>query len=524
MSGSQRLASTTPDRASEGAEYFGQTRIKEDLRQSAIRGAGATLFAQLSNYCLQMAGTVILARLLSPPDFGLVALVTYVFLFFKMLRNMGLIDATIQRERVSSEQISALFWINALFGLVLFLLFAAIGPLLASFYHEPKLVAISVWMGLVFVFGGISTQHIALMKRRMQYYRSTANEMVATVAGVTTAVWMALKGFGYWSLVAKHVSFELTIMLGAWLLCSWRPALPRLGTDIGVMLKFGLNMLGNLSVNYLAQNVDKIMLGKRYGTEAMGNYDKAYQLFLAPAQQLSYPMTHLATATLSRLCDEPEKYRRYYLQSISMLAFIGFPMSAMLAVMGRDIILLLLGPQWQLAGGMFSVFALGIGVQILYGTNAWLHLSLGRADRWLRWSLAATVVTIVLFVVGLPFGPLGLATAYTAAMYLLLGPGIAYAGRPIDLRFSSVASRIWRFYVAGCIAGFCAWIVTSQTSGYLARTGEWGLVSRLAVSSALVVVFYCAGVAALHRSFRPMIECLDMLRTMVPRFSRARPV
>jgi len=509
-------------KSSSADEYFKTDHLKTALRESAVRGAGATVFSQVLTYGIQMISTIVLARLLTPDDFGLVAMVIYIFMLFKMYRNLGLIDATIQKEKINHRQISTLFWINLVFSIVIALVFMALGPLIAWFYNEPKLKSIASVISVVFVFGALSTQHEGLLKRNMQFYRITATLIIATTTSAITAIALAWKGWGYWALVAKHVTFELATAVGVWISCRWRPGFPAFGTGVGPMLRFGANSLGSLTANYFSQNLDKVLIGWRSGTESLGYYDKAYQLFMAPTQQLAYPLTHVSIATLSRLCRDPERYRSYYLKALSMLAFIGLPMSALLALIGNDLILLLLGPQWKKAGVIFSIFSIGIGTQILYGTHGWLHISLGRTDRWFRWGIVGSMITVTSFLIALPFGPLAVAVAYIVSLHVLTGPCLWYAGQPISLKLHSVLSVIWKYYLSALGAGLLCWFILYSfdlTSGAFASLG---ISVRLVLSSVLCIFVYLLLIIGLYRNTKPISQFISIVREMVPSISRSK--
>jgi len=497
-------------------EYFHTEKLKADLRKRAVVGAGATVFSQVSVYGIQMIGVIILARLLTPDDFGLIAMVMAFFVIFKMFRNLGLTDATIQKDEINHKQISTLFWINIAFSLVVTLFFMSLSPLIAWFYKQPSLKLITIVISLDFIFGGISTQHRALLKRNLQMYRITAIQVGGTFISFTTAIVFAWKGYGYWALVARHVVYAMLEAVGAWMFCRWRPGLPAFGTGVRPMLRFGVNMLGNFSISTFTQNLDKILIGWCYGTQSLGYYHKAYHLFMAPAQQLSYPLTSVAVTTLSRLSNEHEKYRRYYLNAFSMLAFVGFPISSILTIMGSDIILLLLGPQWTRSSEIFSVFGIGIGTQILYSTHAWLHISMGRTDRWLRWNIIGSIVTIIFFLIGLPFGALGVAVGYIIALHILIFPALWYAGKPINLKLHVIISKIWKYYVSALGAGLLCWFVLY--SFYLTSNifVELNIFVRLLSTFILFISIYLLFIITLCKDSKPISQFTSVVRDMVP--------
>jgi PST family polysaccharide transporter len=175
--------------------------------------------------------------------------------------------------------------------------------------------------------------------------------------------------------------------------------------------------------------------------------------------QLVMPLYGVAISTFSRLTGDIEKYRHAFLNVISTLAFIGMPLSASLCLISHDLVLMLLGPQWQNTGPIFFVLSLSVGIIVIYITHSWLHFSLGTPHRLFRWAVIELVVTALCYLIGLSYGALGIAAAYTATFYLLVGPAFWYAGKPIDLKILSVFSHVWKFFVSALVAGICSWYI-----------------------------------------------------------------
>jgi len=440
--------------------------------------------------------------------------------FSMLLQNFGtngFIEATIQREEINHKQVSTLHWINVAINLTLTLLFMASAPLIAWFYKEPLLKPIVLMIAIPILLGGVSTQHQALLRRNMEFYKIAACDIGATLASLGIAILLAYWGWGYWALVARWIASPLVTAAGSWLLCGWRPTRPARGTGVRPMLSFALHTYGNFVLFYFCKTVDKMLVGRAYGSQALGNYDRAYQLSNMLPSQLLSPLNSVAMPAFSRLANDPAKYRQTYLNLLSVLAFVSMPASAVLTLTGKDLILLLLGPQWKSAGPIFSVFGLSIGVLILYSTHAWLHLSLGTPDRWLRWAVIAFIVTLLLFVAGLRFGPLGVATGYSAALYILTGPAIWYAGRPIHLKLSSVISGVWKAFASALGAGLLCRLVMSHYVSTASSFISSHLLVGIVVSSTLCISIYLGLVLALHRSMKPLKQLSHLLRDMIPR-------
>jgi O-antigen/teichoic acid export membrane protein len=501
-------------------EYFNTDQLGSNLKNRALRGAGATMFSNVAMFGIQMIGTVVLARLLRPDDFGLVAMVAAFSLLFQNVGLRGLTEATIQSEVIDHKKISKLFWIHVGLSLLLTLCFIALTPVMIWLYKDPRLELITIVIAMSFVFTALSTQHLALLVRNMQFYRITGIEIMATIVTQVVAITMAIQGYEYWALVGRRIAPMVATAVGAWILCRWIPGLPAQATGVGSMLKFGMNTYGNFATNYLSRNLDKVLIGWRYGAESLGHYERAYYLFVMPVTQLSHPLTNVAVATLSRLRNDPEKYQRYYLKAVSMLALIGMPLSAILTLTGKDILLLLLGPQWDKAGELFTVFGPGIGITLIYGTHGWLHLSLGKADRWFRWGMVELIACAVCFVIGLPFGAIGVVVAYTASFYLLVGPGLWYAGKPAGITFFSVFSQTWKYFLSALAAGILTWFALYRVYATADAFTGLNVFLRISVSATLCTLLYVALGIVFFGNWEWIVEFISFLRGMV---SNIRP-
>jgi O-antigen/teichoic acid export membrane protein len=486
------------------------------LRRRAVRGAGVTVLSQSLGFAVQMIATAVLARLLTPADFGLVAMVTT---FSLLLMNCGLngfTEAVIQRDTIDELLLTNVFWINAAVGLVLTIAFAAAGPLLAQFYGDPRVARVAVALSLTILCTTLSVQHLALLKRSMRFSVLSANDIVARSASVIVSIVLARAGWGYWALVAGAVAIPLSTAVGAWLLCPWIPGLPRRGVNTGPMIRFAVNTYGRFAANYCTWNLDNLLVGWQFGPQSLGFYKKAYDLFVLPVNQLSAPLTVVAVSALSRVTGDPAQYRRYFLRALSTMAFIGMGAGGALTLLGKDLILLLLGPGWETSGRIFTFFGPGIGIMLLYGTHGWIHLSIGRADRWLRWGIVELTVTGLCFLIGLAWGPVGIALAWVVSFWILTIPGLWYAGRPVSLRVGPMIGVVWRYLLASVLAAGASIAIVQALPVVQAASGMAGALTRMAVNASLFGMFYLTAVILLHRGCEPLWRFAELLRDMAP--------
>src|SRR5207249_3670253 len=249
-----------------------------------------------------------------------------------------------------------------------------------------------------------------------------------------------------------------------------------------------------------------------------------YDLVVLPTNQLSVPLTSIAVSTLSRLTGDFIQYRRYYLSALSLLAFMGMGVGADLTLVGKDLVLLLLGPQWEESGRIFTFFGPGIGIMLLYYTHGWIHLSIGRADRWFRWVAVEFTVTGLLFLLGLPWGPVGVAMAWTISFWILLVPAFWYAGRPINFGIAPVVGAIWKYVLASLLASCASALIGQQIPSLLLVSASLNAVVRIVMISGVFTIFYLAAVILLHRGWEPLHQFAAILSTMLPfAFARSSP-
>ncbi len=482
----------------------------------AVRGAGATLLAQALMLAVQVVSTVVLARLLLPRDFGVVTMVTTFSLLVVGFGLNGFTEAVLNWEEINHFLISNLFWINVSGGVLLTITFAAAGPIFARFYKDPRVAPVAAGISLTILITSTSVQHLALLKRAMRFSAISVNDIVARAVSVAVSISLACAGKGYWALVAGAISQPLSQALGAWFLCRWIPGLPRRADGTASMVRYAVSIYGRFCVNYFARNTDNVLVGWRFGSDALGFYKKAYDLFLLSASQLISPLTSVAVSALSRFNRNSLEYRRYILNAVAIMAFVGMGLGGGLTLVGRDVIRLALGPGWEPAGQIFTFFGPGIGIMLVYGTHGWIHLSIGTADRFLRWVIVEFTVTALLFLMGLHWGPAGIAAAWSASFWILTIPAFWYAGRPIGLGVAPVAGAIWKYILASLLAGCASAVIKNRIPLFSEDRGPVWLAGRIGITLLLFGILYIGGVILLCGGVTPLRQFGKLVRGMLP--------
>ena len=486
------------------------------LRRSAVRGVGAVVTGSAGNFVVGIGTVVILARLLTPSDFGIVTMVTTFSLLLRSFGLNGFTELIMQREEMTDSLASDFFWINLGIGTILTLAFAASGRLLAHFFHNPNVVQVTQGMSLTIVIGCSGYIHTGLLQRAMHFRTTAIINFAGQVLQFIVSIVLAMAGWHYWALVWGSVAQTATLVVGAWLACRWIPSLPGRASGTGAGLKFAMNVYSHFTFWYLTRNTDNILVGWRFGAQALGFYKKAYDLFVLPQMQLLAPMNAVAVSTLSRVSRDREQFQRYFLRAISVLALLGMGVGADFALVGSDIIRFLLGPGWEQAGRIFALFGPGIGVMLVYYPYGWIHLSIGRPERWFRWGLIEFACTASLFLLALPWGPSGIALAWTVSYFLLIFPAFWYAGRPIELGVGPVFAVIWKFFAASVGAAFGAALIVRAVPFFATAFGARGALVRMISVSLVFFALYLAGVILLHHGLGPLSETVGLIREFLP--------
>ena len=501
-----------------GSEYdhlFEARSPGADLKKRAIKGAGFTISSRTFGYAVQTVGTIVMARLLSPEDFGLAAMVMSFLLIFQNFGIYGINDVIIQRQEIGHDQVSRLFWLNALIMAGLTSLFAVLSPVIAWFYGEPQLKTLSIVFASAIFFEGLATVHVAILARTMAFSRTSLIYSIGAVSSTALGILAASQGFGYWSLAIRRISLAAVAAVCAWGFCKWRPSLSPRKDPVSSMVKFALHAYAYFIMDYFRKNLDKILVGRFFGKAVLGHYDRAYHLSSLLPNELTHSLSSVVVSALSRMRDDPDRFRSFYAKAVSMLAFLSFPGSVLLTLLGREIILLLIGPQWHEAGRLFTAMGPSIGLVVVYYTNNWLHISLGRADRLFKWSIYAFAASVVFYSAGTAVSSIGVAVAYSALFYVLLIPALSYAGRPANLGASFYLALLWKYWLAAFGAGLAYYAIFHVVGPSAAFYGQLSGAIRILLGAVAYAVLYLGLIVSLFRGLKPFKLLLSISKDMV---------
>ena len=423
-----------------------------NLKARAVRGTAAVFVSQAIHFSLNVAVAVTLARLLSPEDFGVFAIAFAVIGFLDFAKSGGMVVPVIQSQTISRDQLDTLFWFNAGVGVCVAIGACLIAPAIGYLYDDPRLLRLIAALALTFVLGGLSTQHVALLRRTLRFTTLSVCEAAALAIASVAGIFAAMHGAGYWSLVYMSLTREAMLLALTVIATRWIPIWPRRWANIAPLVRFGGVMMAFDVMGFLTFKLDNLIVAWYLGATALGFYDKAYQFLLMPATQITLPLSNVVHATLSRLQTEPDRFRAYLNRALLLATSLGMPLTAFLYGNAATIIEQLLGAQWMPSLPIFQALAPAAFVMTITSCVGWIALALGRARRQLPWTAAATAATVCAFLVGVQWGGVGVAAAFSIARVGLLIPTLRYTCLGTHLKWSDLMATAARPAVASIAA------------------------------------------------------------------------
>jgi O-antigen/teichoic acid export membrane protein len=506
---------------SEQAEVF--FRAGPPDRGRAVRAASLMVVSNVVQLVVGAVAVAVLARLLTPADFGLFTMAALLIGFVGAFKDFGLPMATVQSVELRHQQVSALFWLNLKLCGAMAAFVAGMGPVLAWFFGHRELVELSAVLAVGVAVSSIANIHQGLLARGMRFGAITATEVTAVVFGAAVGVTAAYLGAGYWALALQMVGFFLVLGLLPWLFCGWRPAGYRrsrqhTGSDgLRPLVHYGRDLSLSKVLTQLGNHLDYVLIGRFAGAGPLGLYQAAFRWAMLPVQQLYTPLTGVVVATLSRLRADVGHYRASFRTAVRASATLVLPVLTFLFVAAQDVVLLLLGEQWLGAVPIFQALALAAFLDVGRLSCKWVYLTEGRTRRQLRWTLIATPVMMLGISLGMLRGATGVAVGYALATAALLYPGVAFCMSGSLLRPRDVWRAVWR----PALAAVAAAALLLPVQGWAAL--PLPLLPRLLLHGLAFLLLYAGAWLALPGGRSEAGEVLTLLRavTLRPHFPHA---
>ncbi|RZL29148.1 MAG: lipopolysaccharide biosynthesis protein [Sphingomonas sp.] len=470
-------------------EYWQDVVPTDGLKARSVRGASITALAQLPKIVLMLASQLVLARLLLPADFGLIAMVTPVIGFVQVLADLGLTQAVVSRQKLKLAELNGFFWINLGLSATLAIIAAALGPLLAWLYNEPRVMAVTFACSAMILVGGAGMVQSALLNRQMRYGALAIIEVCSLAISIALGVGFAWYGWSYWSLIFAQAGASVTSTGLSWAMSNWRPGSPSINRGSLSMAKFGGNITISNLANYLNTTIDNVMIGAVLGKVVLGLYDRAWKLAVQPLSQSQAPFHRVAVPTLSRLTEEPARYRQAFLTMTQAMLVMVAPAMLFASMLADPLITFVLGARWAPAAPIFAWICVGAIVTPVNSATLWLLVSQGRAREQMIFGTAAATINMLAYACGLPWGIVYVAAVSAVSVYLIQTPMLVWvATRQGPVGRKTIAALLLPNIVAAGATG----LMLQQARQVFTITGFWLLAgTALATLASYMLVLVC---------------------------------
>jgi O-antigen/teichoic acid export membrane protein len=459
-------------------------RSHPGLGREAARGGLTTLTGQGIRVVVQMASVVVLARLLSPDDYGIMAMVAVVVGVAEVFRDFGLSAAAIQARELSRQQRNNLFWVNTAIGLTLTLIMIAAAPLIAAAFHQPDLVELTRVFGWLFFINGIATQYRADLNRNLKFSRLVFADILSPVIALAVAVVLAVGGAGYWALAVQQLLAALIMLVTVMIFAGWLPRRPRRGVPMRDFFRFGGRLVGSQLIGYAANNIDSLVIGLRFTPADLGHYSRAFQLLMVPLNQVRAPATQVALPVLSRVQDDTARFQTFLVRGQLALGYTVLPVLGFIVGAAVPVTAVFLGPQWGEVAPLLALIAIAGGFQMLSFVGYWAYLAKGLTGDLLTYSWISAGIKMVCILIASHWGVVGVAVGYAVAPALSWPVSLWWLARHAPINVAPLYFGAGRVIAMTSILAFAVWTSTQIVPG-----ASWvQLVGGMATAAAAFAV------------------------------------
>ena len=447
-----------------------------NIHEKLLNGVMVTVMFQAATVIVQFVALLILAKFLDKQDFGIIAMAVPCMMFLSIFNEAGFLHATVQAVEVADDQLNHIFWLNIIIGVVLASALVSVSPLVVWFYGESTLYQILPCYALAFAMNSVSIQFKAVMSREMNFWHQGLGEFIPHFTGAVVAIIFALCGGGYWALVLLTVVRFGGRAISFWMLSEWRPSAPAFKyPNVKEIVRFGGCLTGSSLVGFVAQNADKVLLGRFCGLEAVGLYYMAQRVVLFPVQELIVPYGRVVVAGLSRVQGDACEYAKLVKRFLFGLVVIGVPILTYLCFDSEWLVVLSFGAEWKELVPYVEIFACIALIMLAREPFRWVSMSRGLGARIFKATLIVSLVRLLLTVLLLPSGPLAVAGAFLLTTLLCYVPVLVYIFRGTPISLVDVLSQVGALLVPSILSFLCV--------------SHWGVTGALG----LVLYFVCFG-------------------------------
>lgn len=468
----------------------------------SVRWVGA---GQIITQVVRLGVTIVLAHHLSPRDFGLQTMAAVFTALGTMLSTLGAGAVIVQRKTISDALLRSLATVGLATGAALFLALALSAGGAARFYGEPAVAGVMRAMALNFVLVSIGMVPEGLLQRELRFSRLVVLDLVALVIASVGGVALAVGGYGVWALVLPNLAASAVRSLLLLRVSPWPLRLGFDASEIRGVLGFSGSILGFNALQYMIRNTDRMIIGKALGTADLGLYDYAYRFYMYPLEVVTGILISVLFPTFARMQESKAELGRAFLRANAAIALVTFPMMAGLASVAGPFVRVVLGPQWEPVIPLVQILAPLGAMQSIVATPGQIFLATGNAALRLWWSIVYTSVILASFWVGVRWGILGIASAYSTVMVPISAAAFWLALRLVDRPLSDLVRALWKTTAAALMMA-----VVVQGVGILLERQGFADLAVLVICIPLGVATYGLGVVGLR------VEAIEDVLRLLP--------
>ncbi len=465
------------------------------ILERTTAGYRSSLVSHAVRVACKAVGIVVLARLVSPAQHGLFAMVSTFFFLLVLFRDFGLGAAAIQARTLDEEQLTTLWHAHAWLGFLLGALMLGLSPAIGTFFGEPATVPLAATVSAALVLIGLNAWPRALLARELRFTELNRIETSAALIGTAAMITTALFNGGAYAFAAFLLTSEFVCLVGAWRICRWRPHSRARWQSLHSLWRPASDLLAYNILQCVQLQIDTLLMGRWFGASAAGFYNRPNQLLGLPITHIAAPLTQVLAASLSRLPPNSPQFASIIRQAANLLAYLTLPLAALCIVVPDDVVRLILGPDWPDAAPLLRWLAVGAAASYLTVTVYAVCFATAHTRRLAALTALGLIATVCGLWFARPHGPVGLAAALAIVHLALIAPRLFIATwqTPVALRDYASALcgpvAVTIIFMVGLTAARFAtidlhWIprlVLSTAGGLLAASGLILSLPRLRV-------------------------------------------
>lgn len=438
----------------------------KSLKHKAISGVVWSAVDRFSSQGIAFVISIVLARLLTPHDYGLIAMIGIFISISETFVDSGLSSALVRNKYRNELDFSTAFYTNIVIGIVCYGLLYGCAPLISQFYNEPKLVGITRAMGIVFFLFSFSNVQQAILAIRIDFKTKTKISLISVVVSGIIGIVLAYMKFGVWALVVQQVSVAFIKVVLQWIYIKWRPQFAFSFSSFRSLFSFGSKMLATGLINSISNNLYTLIIGKAYAADSLGYYARAGQFVQFPSTSITNIIKSVSFPTMSIIQDDDDRFKMNFLRIQNIVTFVAFPLIIGLAAVSDPLIMVLLGEKWIYTSVLMQIICMGLIWYPVYTQNLNIMEVKGFSNYVLQSEIITKTSGIFLLLLSLPFGLEAICYSQVISNIISVLVSNYFVTKTIKLPYSALFATIWRNFIFSCIMGLAAYSVLTVVDGY----------------------------------------------------------